>query len=94
MTYSSLHRVDERSQLAFLGLLVFLIVVAWAFMFLHAWVTIGLLWAGLIAFGINAVAHRRIAKAARPAESPGRCRLPLDLRRRVRRTLRLPASVQ
>jgi ribosomal protein L37AE/L43A len=64
MNYSSIQRINERSQLAFLGLLVFLIVVAWAFMFVHGWVTIFLFWMGLIAAGVYAFAHSRIARAA------------------------------
>ncbi len=48
----------------FLALLAFLIVVAWAFVFLHAGVTIILFFAGLIALGVNAITRRFLARAA------------------------------
>lgn len=71
MTYRTLHRSHERYLLVMFAVLLGAFIIAWAMMFVHPSVTLGVFWLALMFLGMSALvlgsmgrAERRTAKLA------------------------------
>ncbi|MHC4413733.1 MAG: transposase family protein [Planctomycetota bacterium] len=67
MSYDSLHKANERYQLAVMWLLIGAFLVAMALMFVHPTGAILVFWVGLVILGVAVVIEKLVVRAERAA---------------------------